>query len=451
MLRKGESLITEIRKGMVKISAVYLGDHKVYPGLVSTTTGTEVTAWSYDLPYRSRTTRPYTQYAYQDGSTSRVYGTPTTESQVATITWEDPGVWYYYANNSYREKSRYPVYTFSDGVFFEGESETVREYGVDISLWQYNDPVRTKQVVYQYSDVQKQGPYYEETAVTTYEYSAWSYNYLPSYRYRIVTPLYVYTDEMRDGNTFNEYDYVVSSSTTWQYDYPAGKRTGVTMYTFESAATHQVSGVVQYYLTKETIDTLEYDNGVCDPVTFEYVDYKQVYDNYYWQTQPSPTTTGLYDGAERRQRIVGLCGWVKGWSDWANTGQFCDASGNLGYSCDGEWTVVYYRQARYYQFPDGSDRTSTEYRAGAEYSRTKVHGQCGYVDPDARIAVPYTGYDSDSQYEAYYSGITGTLYLDNQTGIYYTTADGYTMADDGYYLIDDLGSWQFSDYLVVRN
>lgn len=455
MLKKGEAIISEVRKGTTKISQVYLGDRKIFPGLVSTTSGVEYSGWSYNLPYRSRSFTPYTQYNYQDGSYSKVYGTTQSESQIATITWEDPGVWYYYASNSYREKSIFPVYTFPDGVFFEGDSEVVREYGTDSSIWQYNDPVRTKQIVYQYTDTQKQGPLLQETAETTYEYSAWSYNYLPNYRYRIVTPMYTYSQyspfELRDGDTFNEYDYVSNSSTYWQYDYPAGKRTGVTTYTFASGATHQVSGVVQYYITKQTVDSLEYDNGVCDPVTFEYVDYKQVYDNYYWQSQPSPTTPGLYDGAERRERIVGMCGWVKGWSLWENTGQLCNASGNLGYSCDGEWTVYYNRQARHYQFPDGSGRTATEYRAGTEHSRMKVHGQCGFIDPSSRIEVPFSGYDMYSQQAAYFSHIHGSLWLDNNNGQYYTSYDGDILASEGIYLIADLGDWEFSDYIVVQN
>ncbi|MPL74342.1 hypothetical protein SDC9_20214 [bioreactor metagenome] len=455
MLRKGENIVSSVYLGTRKLSAVYQGERKIFPALISTTTGHENSPWTYSLPNRSRTTTPYTQYNYQDGTYTRTYGTPVTQNETAVISYADPNMWYYYANNSYREKSRVPIYTFSDGTFYEGESEVIREYGVDVSIWQYNDPIRTRQFIYQYSDVQKNGEFLQETAAEHLEYSGWSYNNLPNFRERIVTPYYTYSAyspyEQRDGIPFYEQDNVKSSSTVWNYDYNLGKRSGVVTYIFDSGYSHNVTGVVQDYISKQTIDTGEYDGGECDMATFEYVDYKQQYDLYTWATSPSPTSSGLYNGPARRQKIEGLCGWVRSWSDWTNTGQLCDASGNLGYSCDGEWTVIYNRQARYYQFPDGSGVTATEYRAGAEYSRQQVHGQCGYMDPYSRAEVQYFGFSTEGQYEAYYSGLIGSIWRDENTGLYYASMSGTMLAEDGIYLINDTGSWQYSMYLNVLN
>ncbi|MDZ4058870.1 MAG: hypothetical protein U1D64_02385, partial [Bacteroidales bacterium] len=229
------------------------------------------------------------------------------------------------------------------------------------------------------------------------------------------------------------------------------KRTGITTYNFESGEQHQVSGIVQYPTNIITIDNEDYDGGHCDNQTYEYVDYLQQRDIYYWPSAPSPTSGEWYNGTERRRKIEGQCGWVRAWTDWANNGQYCGSTGALGYSCDGEYSVVYNRQVRYYQFPDGSDITNTEYRAGSEFSRTQVHGQCGYIDPNLRIEIQFFGYDDLSTQLAYSSGISGSIWYDNTDNNYYTSAEGSTVAANGHYLIEDTGNWTTSDYIYINN
>jgi hypothetical protein len=144
-----------------------------------------------------------------------------------------------------------------------------------------------------------------------------------------------------------------------------------------------------------------------------------------------------------------MCGWVRSWTQWANNGQYCGETGSLGYSCDGEYTVIYNRQARYYQYPDGSGRINTEYRAGSEYSRELVHGQCSYVSPNARSEVMFTGYDQNSPFDAYNSGFSGSIWYDPLDGNYYNTFEGNVLVQGGYYLIENTGDWGSSDYIYI--
>lgn len=456
MLYNGSNITSDLFKGTTRVNFVYLGDVKLYPGLVSTASGITSTGWYYYLPNRSRTITPYTEYTYQNNTTSRVYGTAEFQLETANVSYIDPGSWNYFANNSYRSKFVTPVYTFSsDNTVMYGEDIETVEYGTDISEWQYNQHVRTKSVIYQYSDTQKAGPNLYEEATITYELYNWNYENLPIYRKRNAVPIYEFSlyepHVLRDGDMFEIQDYVTNSSTSWEYDYVNDKRTGITTYNFESGAQHQVSGIVQYPTNIVTVDIGEYDNGACDYQTYEYVDYLQQRDVYYWPSAPTPTSTDWFNGPERRQKIEGQCGWVKAWTDWVNNGQYCGSTGALGYSCDGEYTVVYNRQARYYQFPDGTGRTGTEYRAGSEYSREQVHGQCGYINPNLRSEIEYFGYDAYSTQTAYSSSITGSLWYDNTDNNYYTTAEGSTVAANGHYLVEDTGDWTTSDYIYINN
>ena len=453
MLYKGLNIISDLFKGTTRVNFIYLEDVKLYPGLVSTASGINSTGWYYYLPNRSRSNTPYTTYNYQNNTSSTTYGVTTEEVQTASVSYIY-GPWLYYESNSYRKRTVSPLYTFSDNTQIYGEETEQQENGVDISVWQYNQHVRTKSVVYQYSDINKTGPNLYEEATISYELYNWYYNNLPSYRYRNAVPIYTFSlyepVAVREGDIFQITDYVTNASTSWVYDYVNDKRTGVTTYNFESGEQYQITGIIQYPTNVITIDDGDYDNGSCDTSTYEYVDYLRVRDIYYWPSIPSPTSGEWYNGTERRRKIEGECGWVKAWTDWANNGQYCSSTGALGYSCDGEYTVVYNRQARYYQFPDGTGRTDTEYRAGSEFSREQVHGQCGYINPNLRSEVPYLGYDASSTQTAYSSGITGSLWYDSIDGKYYTSDEGTTEAANGHYLVEDTGNWATSDYIYIN-
>lgn len=455
MLYKGLNIISNLFKGTTRVNFIYLGDIKLYPGLINTTSGIASTGWYYYLPNRSRTNTPYTEYTYQNNTTSRVNGVPEFQQETAQISYIDPGVWNYFSNNSYRTKFVTPVYTFlSDNTVMYGEDIEHVEYGIDVSEWQYSQHVRTKQIVYQYSDTQKNGQFLYEEASISYEFGNWMYDQLPNYRSRNATPIYTfnlyYPEVMRDGDMFQVIDYVSGSSTDWQYDLANGRRTGIITYVFASGSSYQVTGVMQYATNIITVDDGDYANGHCDYQTYEYVDYLQSRDIYYWPSSPSPTSGDWYNGPARRQKIEGQCGWVRSWTEWANNGQYCGSTGALGYSCDGEYTVVYHRQARYYQFPDGTGRNNTEYRAGSEHSREQVHGQCGYINPNLRAEVQYFGYDAYSTQTAYSSGISGSIWYDNTDNNYYTSAEGSTVAANGHYLIEDTGNWATSDYIYIN-
>ncbi|MDP3387717.1 MAG: hypothetical protein Q8S24_10810 [Eubacteriales bacterium] len=454
MLKKGIDNIKDLFKGATRVKEIYLGDIKVYPGLINTTTGVQYSGWYYYLPNRSRTSTPYTEFAYQNNTTSRVFGNVQTHIETAQITHIDPGVWFYYSNNSYRKKMVSPMYTFSDNTVLYGEDIEIREDGVNITnVWTYNQHIRTKQIVYRYSDVDKNGPFLYEEGVISYEYYNWQYDNLPVYRRRNAVPLYTWSQyephEVRDGDMFEDKDYVTNYSTSWIYDYVNDKRTGITTYNFESGEQHQVSGVVQYPTNITLLDNEDYDNGACDNQTYEYVDYLQVRKVYSWPSTPTSTSTEWFNGPERRQKIDGMCGWVRSWSEWVNNGQLCGNTGALGYSCDGEYSVKYNRQVRYFQYPDGSGRTNIEYRAGSEHSRELVHGQCGYINPSARAEVQYFGFDENSPYDAYISGKTGSIWYDSFGGNYYDSFDGNTLALNGHYLIENTGNWSTSDYIYI--
>jgi len=179
-----------------------------------------------------------------------------------------------------------------------------------------------------------------------------------------------------------------------------------------------------------------YWNGSCGS-NYYYIDYQKVRAKYTFY-DGVVNYGSYYNGDSRSRRIDGSCGWSRAWTGWTNTGSISDANGTVGqYSCDGNWSVNYYQQIRYYQYPDGSSRTGTEYRAGSEYSRMQTEGQCGYTAAAPRIAYDYYGYSDYSEMDAFWSSWDypiGTLYYDSSSGLYYTEAEGNYYAPTGYYL-----------------
>lgn len=194
-----------------------------------------------------------------------------------------------------------------------------------------------------------------------------------------------------------------------------------------------------------------YWNGSCGS-NYYYVDYKKVRTKYTF-SDGYVTYGDYYNGDSRSQRIDGSCGWVRNWTTWANTGSTCNANGTAGqYSCDGTWTVKYYQQVRYYQYPDGSGRTSTEYRAGSEYSRVQTEGQCGYTAAPTLREWQYYGYSDYSEQDAYWNSWDypqGSLWQNESTGEYFTDATGMYLAAPGYYLIQKGFDVDYSMYIII--
>lgn len=134
-----------------------------------------------------------------------------------------------------------------------------------------------------------------------------------------------------------------------------------------------------------------------------------------------------------RRRYIGAKAIVKIWTEWAyNDYTMGDADGVVNQnSCDGTFYVLYRLQSRYFQFPDGTGREATEYRAGIEVDRAQYDGYCGYTEP--LLEYPYYGYSQFSYYGAWISTQTGTLWRSQYSQIGYTSADGTTLMPSGVY------------------
>lgn len=180
-----------------------------------------------------------------------------------------------------------------------------------------------------------------------------------------------------------------------------------------------------------------YWNGSCGS-NYYYVDYQKVRAKYTFY-DGVVNYGSYYNGDSRSRRIDGSCGWSRDWTGWTNTGSISDANGTVGqYSCDGTWSVNYYQQTRYYQYPDGSSRTGTEYRAGSEYSRVQTEGQCGYSAVEPRHEWPYYGYSDYSTEDAWwnsYDWFIGSIYQDLSTGEYFSEPVGNYLAPPGFYVL----------------
>lgn len=144
----------------------------------------------------------------------------------------------------------------------------------------------------------------------------------------------------------------------------------------------KVPGVPSTQIENATITTywdgFTYWNAACSD--YDSIDYQQVRPQYNW-SDGLVTYGDWTNGALRNKgRIENSCGWVRNWSDWARTGATCNFVGTDGsYNCDGDYTVRYYQEARYLQFPDGSGRADTQYQANGEASRQQEDGVCGYI------------------------------------------------------------------------
>lgn len=427
--------------------------------IVSSTSGQDVGAWSYpSLGTRVRTISPWTQGVWSDGSTTgKTYGTAYDDYEYASVNYAY-GSWTYYSDNSYRQRTITPYYPFSDYTQY-GTPYADTEYGslsYNYGAWGYysDNSYRQRSVtpVYSYSDDTKYGSvsYDTEYGSLSYSYGDWVYYSNNSYRNRQQTPTYTYSDDVKYGTASTSSDeYGAVSYSSWSYN--GSQRSRTTYYTYDSGNTVKTGATSTEYatITYADWDGSTYWNGACGS-NYYYVDYKKVRDKYAFS---DATTYGdYYNGDSRSQRIDGSCGWVRAWTDWTNTGQTCNASGTAGqYSCDGTYTVIYYQQVRYYQYPDGSGTTNTEYRAGAEYSRTQVDGQCGYSPTPQRTEVPYYGFSIYNISDCFYSGLSGSIWYDSSSEGCYTTQGGSGIVADGYYMTTQGSAPEDSEFLYILN
>lgn len=407
MLKIGNNIIRGVYKGTTKISTIYKGGTKIFPGIEYTNTGEDIGSWSYPNNYsRVRTITTWSQDVYQDGShASKVYGSSYQQSETATTSYLY-GVWNYSSGNESRFRDVATKYTFSDGVVKSGDS---------------------------YQDL--------ENGIPSYSYGTWNYHEGNSYRNRVVSTSFSYSDGVvRSGSSYtSSNEYGSSSYSSWSYTGIVRKRN--ILYSYDGGSIVKTGPIVEETasVTNGVWDGVTYWNGSCG-TNYYFVDYKKVRDQYSF----SDTTTysDYYNGESRSRRIDGQCGWERVWTDWVGTGFSCDANGVRGaYSCDGQLTVYYWQQERHFQYPDGTGRTSTEYRAGNPYSYNYIHGQCGYFAEAPMTEIPYYGWHSYDAWSAWDSGYPlfeqmGSLWMNDWTMEIFSDPHGYNYAPTGVYLVN---------------
>ena len=324
--------------------------------------------------------------------------------------------------------------------------------GTIVSDWSYTNGGETRsktltpwtQEVYQNYTV---GSYVYGTVTTvsqdatvSYNYGTWVYSNGYSSRSTTSTPRYSWPDDdITYGGASTITQYGTLSYSAWIYNNDYRERT--TYYSYDGGSTVKSAGTDAEYAAVDYNywDGSTYGGGYCG-TNYYYVDYKQVCTRYSWQKgDPDETYSAYSNGDSRSRRIDGSCGWVRNWTAWTNTGEFCNSSGTLGaYNCDGTYSVDYYRQVRYYQYPDGSGTTDTQYQVGSEHSRSQVDGQCGYT-PVSRSEVGYYSYSPDSPADAWWntsypSSYSGYLYWDDVQMSYFNSPTGNDYAATGYYI-----------------
>lgn len=364
MLKQGNHPAAALRLGGTEIRAVRQGLAPVYPGVIRVDSGAEYGQWSYSGGTRSRSATPWTQEVCQNGTLGeKIYGIPSTETQQAVSSAY--GDWSYeWTTTGNSTRSRTLTYTWPDGSTTSGAPQT--ETGgtrylvasdISGSIGAGGGAVTFTTVSHDYwpdtSGIFLQAvPVNDVTATATGGFNA----SVSGSAVTVTRGANLSTSAVGGTVDFSKSGFVSASAT--------GNVVSVT----QAANSCTVS---TYW------DGSTYWNPVCSG--YDYVDYRQVRPQYNWAT--GEVTYGDWTNGEARNRgrIEGQCGWVRGWTGWARTGATCNSSGTAGsYNCSGTTTVRYYQEARHFQFPDGSGRTQTEYRANGVASQRQEDGLCGY-------------------------------------------------------------------------
>ena len=135
--------------GEHEVSGIYVGDERLYPGIVRVDTGTDADEWVYSDPTRTRTVRSWEQDVYADGSRGEKRYTGTSaETQTAAVTtdWDGATYWngacgsdYYYVDYrkvrtkySYADTARYSDWRNGDprSRRVDGQCGWVRDWRV---------------------------------------------------------------------------------------------------------------------------------------------------------------------------------------------------------------------------------------------------------------------------------------------------------------------------------
>ena len=107
-IKIADSSAGKVFVGEHEVSGIYVGDERLYPGIVRVDTGTDADEWVYSDPTRTRTLRSWEQDVYADGSRGEKRYTDTSaETQTAAVTtdWDGATYWngacgsdYYYVD-----------------------------------------------------------------------------------------------------------------------------------------------------------------------------------------------------------------------------------------------------------------------------------------------------------------------------------------------------------------
>lgn len=110
--------------GQSALKAVMRGRDKVYPGLVRTDSGINYSAWSYAGAVRTRTSTPWSEEVYQNGTTGGViYGAPSVQSENAVST--SYGTWSYnWTITGSSTRTRTTTHAWADGATSAGAAQT---------------------------------------------------------------------------------------------------------------------------------------------------------------------------------------------------------------------------------------------------------------------------------------------------------------------------------------
>lgn len=364
MLKKGNHPATALKLGETEIRAVRQGSTQLYPGVIRVDNGAEYGEWSYSGSTRSRTLTPWTQKIFQNGTLGeKVYGTPASESQNAASSAY--GDWTYnWTTSGNSTRSRALTYTWPDGTTTAGAPQTetggtryLVPTGVSGSIGAGGGAVTFDTQSHDYwpdtSGICLQAvPVSDVTATATGGFSV----SVSGTTVTVTRGKNMTTSPVGGTVDFSKPGFVSASGT---------------------GNVVNVSQAANSYTETTYWDGSTYWNPVCSG--YDYVDYRQVRPQYNWAT--GDVTYGDWTTGEARNhgRVEGQCGWVRGWTGWARTGATCNSAGATGgYNCSGTTTVRYYQEVRYLQFPDGSGRAGTEYRANGVASQRQEAGLCGY-------------------------------------------------------------------------
>lgn len=110
--------------GQSALKAVMKGRNKLYPGLVRIDSGINYSAWSYAGSVRTRTSTPWSEEVYQNGTTGGViYGVLSTQSENAVST--SYGTWNYnWTITGSSARARSTTHSWADGATSTGTAQT---------------------------------------------------------------------------------------------------------------------------------------------------------------------------------------------------------------------------------------------------------------------------------------------------------------------------------------